>query len=159
MAAMKVHHRFQAKSYSCGAACFSMFFPAMSEDEARKRCDTRMSGTYLSDIRWALKELGFESHLISVNLEYEAAADYLISISNHYPIILSCEIRSRHSERGRDRRRQHAVILCVGVVYDPSERSPMPYEAYQAVFNKSLKVCQMLIVESEVEGYGRRKVA
>lgn len=155
---MKVYHRYQATNYSCGAACFSMLFPQMSEEEARKRCKTTSSGTYMTNVKIALRDLGIESHFIPMNMDYTEAFKWLEGVAAHYPVLISGEFRDRFCNKGRDRVRHHMVAAQNGLVFDPSERHPLPFDAYEIVFNKGLRISQVLIVESENEVYGRRKV-
>lgn len=136
-----------------------MMFPSMSEDEARERCRTRASGTYMTNVKIALRELGIDSHYVPVNMDYREAFQWLEGVSTHYPVLVSGEFRDRFATKGRDRVRHHMIAAQNGMVFDPSERGPMPFDAYEIVFNKGLRIAQVLVVESENEGYGRRKVS
>lgn len=130
----------------------------MSEEEACKRCKTTSSGTHMSNVKTALKELGIESHYIPVNMDHRDAFQWLDGVSAHYPVLISGEFRDRFCNKGRDRVRHHMVAAQNGMVFDPSERHPLPFDSYEIVFNKGLRIYQVLIVESENDGYGRRKV-
>lgn len=135
-----------------------MFFKELSETECRKLCGTKVSGTYLHDIREAFAAKGVNCYIAEINQSY-SGLESLVEFSRHFPLILSCEFRDRFHAKGRDSVRHHAVVLQDGYVFDPAERGPMPLEAFECVFNKRLTVKQALIVDVENDEYGRRKVS
>jgi hypothetical protein len=136
-----------------------MFFAGLSEDECRKLCKTRASGTHLYNVREAFATKGIHCYIASINQDYADSLEHLVGLSHHFPLVLSCEFRDRFHAKGRDAVRHHAIVMQNGYVFDPAERAPMPLEAFECVFNKKLTVKQMLIVDVENENYGKRKVA
>jgi hypothetical protein len=131
----------------------------MSEDEARKLCKTRATGTYIHNVRAALFALGVDSHLTFINQKYKDCLEWLPALSEHFPVFVSGEFHDRYNQKGRDRVRHHMIVIQNGLVFDPSERSPLPLDAYEIVFNKDLIIKAALIVDVENESYGRRKVS
>lgn len=129
----------------------------ISEEQAQTECETTQRGTSMDGMLRAIRDRGDKAYHVTISETFDAYVEHLYNNSFHFPILLAGEFRDRYFKQGRDRARCHAVLVVAGMVYDPSEKEPMDLEVYEVVFNKSLSVQSMIIVENEVHGYGRNK--
>lgn len=150
----KIIHRKQQLPYSCGAASVAMLF---GEDEAliRKEVKTRTSGTKTDEVYSFLTRNGIKSHWVCINEDYYSAIQNLTLTSLQFPIFAAGSFKDRFFNKGRDRNRHHAVLICDGLIYDPSEEREMCGEAYEKVFNKSLIFTTLLVIDEERPSFVR----
>lgn len=144
----KIIHRRQELEYSCGAASIAMLF-GMDEKTIRKEVNTRANGTKTDDVCDFLFRQGLKHHWVCINEDYYRVMENLARTSFQYPIYACGSFRDRFFEKGRDRKRSHAVLICDGLIYDPSENREMCGESYEKVFNKSLIFNTLIIIEEE----------
>ena len=148
----KINHRRQEKSYSCGAAAIAMLFGA-NEAEIRKEVKTDSNGTHDYDVYQFLKRVGLECHQIHLKENYYKFAETLKNLSFKFPIYAGSSYRDRYYVKGRDRNRQHAILICDGLFYDPSEKKGLTFESYESVFNKSMIINHFIIIDEERPDY------
>jgi hypothetical protein len=144
----KITHRRQQLPYSCGAASIAMLFGA-DEKIIRKEVKTKASGTKTDSVCDFLSRQGLKYHWVCINEDYYKAMENLAKTSFQYPIYACGEFKDRHFSKGRDRKRNHAILICDGMVFDPSEEREMTGESYEKVFNKSLVFNTLIIIEQE----------
>lgn len=149
----KITHRKQEKSYSCGAASIAMLFNQREELIRAKLNTTNANGTRIWSVSNYLKEIGINSFLISLDKTYQECAADLIQTSYQFPIYCASEYRSRYFVKGRDEVRRHAMLICDGLIYDPAENKEMIPEEYLSVFNKSLIINSIIIIDCERPDY------
>ena len=146
----------QEKHYSCGAAAYRILLSdtiEIDEKTARKECYTRASGTHSHNVTSALRKRGLDANYVYLNVDFIEYSRWLKLNSMGRKLYLSCEYRDHacngYGKRsgGRDRERNHAVTVCNGYVYDPSEPKPCPVEAYMDVFTKRLTIKSMILVD------------
>jgi hypothetical protein len=153
----KITHRRQQLPYSCGAASIAMLFGA-DEKTIRKEVKTRASGTNTDLVCDFLSRQGLKYHWVCINEDYYNAMPNLARTSFQYPIYACGSFRDRFFLNGRDRNRNHAVLICDGLVFDPSEEREMSGEAYEKVFNKSLVFNTLIIIEEERPNFLRNSL-
>jgi len=144
----KITHRRQQLPYSCGAASIAMLFGA-DEKTIRKEVKTKASGTASYNVSEFLNKTGITHHYVTLNQDYHDSISNLIKTSLKFPIYVCGEFKDRHFSKGRDRKRNHAILICDGMVFDPSEEREMSGESYEKVFNKSLVFNTLIIIEQE----------
>lgn len=144
----QITHRKQEKPYSCGAASIAMLFNA-PESLIRSEVNTTSYGTSPFGVQNFLDKLEVTSFQIHLNKPYEECIADLAQTSFKFPIYCGSEYRDRYFVKGRDRERQHAILICDGLIYDPSCNKAMLPEEYLSVFNKSLTVKHIIIIDSE----------
>jgi ABC-type bacteriocin/lantibiotic exporter with double-glycine peptidase domain len=144
----KITHCRQQLPYSCGAASIAMLFGA-DESVVRKEVGTKSSGTSAVSVSNFLNKTGITHHYVSLNQDYHDSISNLIKTSFKFPIYVCGEFKDRYFSKGRDRKRNHAILICDGMVFDPSEERAMSGESYEKVFNKSLIFNTLIIIEEE----------
>lgn len=146
----RVTHLQQETGYSCAAACLSMVL-GIPEREARKAAHTTRVGTYMEDLSKAATALGAKAHMVRVpHLDYNNCLWWLEAQSQRWPLILSCGFRQSASDsigRKRTHRRQHAVVLWKGQVYDPGEPFPLDSECLGHLGDKGIHLDSYLLIE------------
>lgn len=146
---MKVTHKEQETGYSCGAACLAMV-TGLSESACRKLALTKRSGTYLTNVAKALRELGHVTHHIVAGDQYDDVLWQLEAQSNSWPLILSARfVHNASDKRGRRRlyKRQHAVVLYKGKFYDPGSQEPLDLDCVGHLGDRGIHVSSYLIIE------------
>lgn len=149
----EITHRLQAYGYSCGSACISMLFDideGITMDELR----TDHKGTCVYQVIAFLSRNGYGVKIISVNSCYTLENWRLENICKQFPIYIQGLFKKKFNKRGRWTERNHAVLMSDGMIYDPSEEIPFPFEAYNHVFDKFI-IKKMLIIEQERPNYGK----
>lgn len=144
----KIVHRRQELPTSCGAASVAMLF-GEKEETIRVDLKTNSRGTHVYEISNFLKTKGFIHSWIKINKNYFDCIDDLIKTSLQFPLILCGEYRSHYNICGRDRIRNHAILIADGKVYDPGENREMSGEGYVQTFNKKLVFNDLIIIEKE----------
>jgi hypothetical protein len=143
---MKINHIRQTTSYSCGACSFAMI-ANVSEAKAIELCKTDKEGTYDYDVNDAFKGLGFETHFVTLNVDWSEHS--WTFEKSKYPIYVSGFFKTRYNKRGRPREREHAFVISEGYVYDPAEDIRFPIEAFNHIFD-TLTIENIIIVERKI---------
>ena len=149
---MILRHLYQQKDYSCAATSFAIYF-GCTEEQGIAECKTTLNGTHVYNLQEAIRARGVPAHRVELGEDFSVAAENLLNISRHFPVFVNGQFRDRFFAKGRDRCRQHCVLIADGMVYDPSEKEPIELEAYEVVFKK-LRLDSLVIVDREIEGYG-----
>ena len=144
----KIIHRRQEKPYSCAASSVSMLF-GMEEKILIKELKTTRHGTKMCSIEEFLKRNKIIFHVVSMNEDYWNLFSNLITLSLKFPVISSANYKDKYSKKGRD----HAVLICDGKIYDPSEDREMCGESYEKTFSKSLMFNYLIIIDDERDGF------
>ena len=144
----KISHRHQEKPYSCVASAVSMLF-GIEERIARKQLKTTRFGTNIHSIEDFLKINKIIFNTVSMNEDYWSVFSNLITLSLKFPVISSANYKDKYSKKGRD----HAVLICDGKIYDPSEDREMCGESYEKTFSKSLMFNYLIIIDDERDGF------
>jgi len=146
-----MRHLNQEKPYSCAAACLAMAL-GIPEADCRKLARTNRTGTYMHDVRQAAEQAGVPAHLIPLHdRPFEECLWFLEAQAQRWPLILSCSFRSNASDRrGRRRlhKRQHAVVLWKGNVYDPGERDIIDAECISHLGDRGILVDSYVLLEN-----------
>jgi hypothetical protein len=152
---MILRHLRQQTDYSCAATAFAIYF-GCTEEQGISECKTTKRGTHPYDLKEAIRARGVPAHEVELGEDFQTSAENLLNISRHFPVFINGQFRDRFFTKGRDCCRQHCVLIADGMVYDPSEKEPIELEAYEVVFKK-LRIDSFVIVDREIEGYGRNK--
>ena len=144
----KITHRRQEKPYSCAASSVSMLF-GMEEKIVRKELKTTRLGTEMCSIEKFLKRNNVIFNAVTINEDYWNIFSNLITLSLKFPVISSANYKDKYSKKGRD----HAVLICDGKIYDPSEDREMCGESYEKTFSKSLIFNYLIIIDDERDGF------
>jgi hypothetical protein len=152
---MILRHLRQQTDYSCAATAFAIYF-GCTEEEGIAECRTTRKGTNMCNLKHAVRLRGLVAHEVAIGEDFHSFSGNLLNISRHFPVFINGEFRDRFFAKGRDRCNQHCVLVADGMVYDPSEKEPIELEAYEVVFKK-LRIDSFVIVDKEIEGYGRNK--
>lgn len=143
-----ITHKRQETPYSCGAASFAMLFN-MDESIARRLVKCKKTGTNMGNVCNALDGMGVKYHLVNIDEDFRSYKNFLKYNSIRWPLYLSCVYKDRFYVKGRDSIRHHAIAIADGMIYDPSENQVEPVDCYEHVFNKSLVIKQIIIIEQE----------
>lgn len=147
----KGQHIEQKLSYDCGASAYrkilDLFGISISHLEACQDAKLKKSGTATENVVVSLKrKIGNrEINRVSLLTDFEQYKHWLDLNSKHNVIYLSSTYIS-NSGRGRNSKREHAVCVFNGFIFDPSEKRPVPIESYSYVFNKKLFLKEMVMV-------------
>lgn len=151
---MKIKHLKQQTNYSCGAACFSMI-TGKTEAESRLMCSTKKRGTYTSDVKKAFESIGYSFSEIKIG-ECFSSLWWLKNLSFRNPIYAGCVFIS-NSGRGRNSKNHHAIVFAHGKIFDPSESFEVEFDCYSHTFNRQLWVKEILVIDHELEDYGKAR--
>ncbi len=152
----KIVHQRQNKDYNCGATALAILLNR-SQEEAEIICQTNCKGTDTRDVVYALKLLKIPHFYQTLDLNFLTEMNFLDALSRKWPLYLTGHYKDRFHKKGRDRERHHAVAVADGVIYDPSYDEPIPIEAYPAVFNKSLQLTEIIVIDEERPDYLKNK--
>src|SRR3990167_1801520 len=139
-------HLQQTKRNSCWAACFAMI-AGCSEEQAIKECQTKATGTNSKNVCAAFIKRNITPIEVDLNVEWNEYSRWLALNSMGRKLYVSGTFRDRYAKVGRDRIRHHAIVVKDGMVFDPSQKEPLPIEAFNHVFNKKLVIKSMIIVD------------
>jgi hypothetical protein len=121
----------------------------MEEKTVRKELKTTRFGTKMYSIEEFLKRNNITAHAVSINEDYWNIFSDLITLSLKFPVISSANYKDKFSKKGRD----HAVLICDGKIYDPSQDREMSGESYEKTFSKSLIFTYLIIIDDERDGF------
>ena len=149
-------HSQQIGSTSCGAVAFKIMISDkvdLTEKQAKKECKTGRgrAGTYCHDVLFALRARGMEANLVTLNVDFEEYSRWLYLNSMGRKLYLACHFicKAYGGKGGRNRQRHHAIIAHDGYIYDPGEAKPVPIESYFDIYNKSLMIKNMILVDNQ----------
>ena len=146
-------HFKQKTDSTCGAAAFRMIVSkkeVISEKQAVDEVKTNKSGTDSTDVLNALKNRGFDVHLIKLNVDYLDYARWLYLNSKNRLIYLVCKYNdiAGGNGGGRDRIRNHAVAVHNGFIYDSGCDSPIPVDCYITTLNRKIYLDHMILMDN-----------
>jgi hypothetical protein len=140
-----MNHIRQTTSYSCGACSYAMIV-GITEKEAIKEVKTKSSdgtSTYNVELALACRKINFKT--IEVNQNFESVFTHLKLLSRDYSLYV-CGHYESNSGRGRNRRREHAIVIKNGFIYDPGEMIPVPINAYGHTYNRLYLIKKIILV-------------
>jgi len=145
-------HSQQVGKTSCGAVAFRIMISDtvdITEKEAKKECHTTATGTFCHNVLLALRNRGIEANMVALNVDFVEYSRWLYLNSMGRKLYLGCEYINRAcgGKGGRNSHRHHAIVAYNGYIFDPSQKEPVPIEAYFDTFNKSLKIKNMILVD------------
>jgi len=150
----QLKHQQQIRNYNCASASLAVLL-GKTQEETAFLCETRTSGTHMSNVAKALRELGSIVYDCYINQDFLEYSGFLEALSYKWPLLISGEFHSRYYKSGRDSVRHHACAVADGMIYDPSEPTPLPVQAYGHTFTKYLTLIEMIIIEEERPFYLR----
>ncbi len=146
-----MQHVKQISDCDCGAISYLMivnhFFAPIKPIEACMEVKTSSSGTYIFNVLKSLEKRGLKCNLIELNVDY---SEYFLTLelSSKYSLIyVAGEFRDRYFDKGRDRLRHHAFCVSDSYIFDPSQDSPIPTDAYFHIFTKKLIIKSLILIE------------
>jgi hypothetical protein len=126
---MTIKHKWQQTGFTCGAAAVAMIL-GIGEKEARHLAGTTKKGTPLSGAARALESSGKPVYTIRCEHRLSDIGWQLESQSMRWPlwIHLSFPMKYQGKKKVVTHKREHAVVLYKGQLFDPGEVETLSVE-------------------------------
>ena len=154
----QIIHRKQNRKGDSALACISMLFGI--DGKMAKRAYKQFSKTLtVKSIDLSIRRTGLKVNNIYLNRGFLNIKDNLKMLSLHFPLLAICEHDTSVYEYGKENEediKAHSIVISDGIIYDPSQDIPYDVDCYEQIYDKSLKVRRILLIDEERPDYGKK---
>ena len=143
-------HVKQLTDCDCGAISYMMIVNHFGHNidcvDAIKEVKCDKDGTSIENVSAALILRKINHEPVNLDVDFNDFFNTLNNLSQNNIIYVSGVYKNRFFKRGRDKTNFHAVVIYKGMIFDPSEDTKLPIDAYFHTFNKSLNIKKILLI-------------